>query len=54
MRWEGARFPILFKGGGSGLSPRFHLFVSDANQRERSGEMSARFSCVPALMDRLF
>ena len=33
VRWQGGRFPVLFKGGGRRLRPRFHLFVSDANQQ---------------------
>ena len=32
-RWQGRRFPVLFAGGGRRVRPRFHLFVSDANQR---------------------
>ena len=32
-RWQGRRFPVLFTGRGRRVRPRFHLFVSDANQR---------------------
>ena len=32
-RWQGGRFPVLFKDGGRRVRPRFHLFVSDANQQ---------------------
>ena len=32
-RWQGRRFPVLFKVGGIRVRPRFHLFVSDPNQR---------------------
>ena len=32
-RWQGRRFPVLFKVGGSRVRPRFHLFVSDPNQQ---------------------
>ena len=34
VRWQGRRFPVLFKGGGCRVRPRFHLFVSDVNQRD--------------------
>ena len=38
MRRQGGRFLVLFKGRGRGVSPRFHIFVSDVNQqKERSG-----------------
>ena len=42
-RWErwgrevrrlGGRFLVLFKGRGHGVSPRFHIFVSDVNQQK--------------------
>ena len=33
VRWQGGRFPVLFNSGGRRVRPRFHLFVSDANQR---------------------
>ena len=36
-RGQGGRFPVLFKGGGSRVRLRFHLFVSDANQRDEGG-----------------
>ena len=32
-RWQGGKFLVLFKGRGRRVSPRFHLFVSDVNQR---------------------
>ena len=34
MRREGERFLVLFKGRGRGVSPRFHLFISDVNQQK--------------------
>ena len=33
VKWQGGRFPVLFKGGGRRVTPSFHLFVSDANQQ---------------------
>ena len=33
VRWQGGRFPVLFNSGRRRVRPRFHLFVSDANQR---------------------
>ena len=33
VKWQGGRFPVLFKVGGYRVRPRFHLFVSDANQQ---------------------
>ena len=33
MRWQGGRFLVSFKGGECKVRPRFHLFVSDANQQ---------------------
>ena len=33
VRWEDGRFPVLFTCGGRRVRPRFHLFVSDADQR---------------------
>ena len=35
VRWQGGRFLVLFEGGGRRVSPRFHLFVSDVNQRNQ-------------------
>ena len=37
-RWErlngqGGRFLVLFKSGGRRVSPRFHLFIFDVDQR---------------------
>ena len=32
VRWEGARFMVLFKGGEHSVSPRFYLFFYDFNQ----------------------
>ena len=34
VRWQGGGFLVLFKGRGRGVSPRFHLFVSDVNQQK--------------------
>ena len=34
VKWEGGRFLVMFKGGGCRVSPRFHFFVSDVNQRK--------------------
>ena len=33
MRWQGARFLVIFKGGMQG--PRFYLFISDVNQQKK-------------------
>ena len=33
VRWQGGRFFVLFMVGGRRVRPRFHLFVSDAIQR---------------------
>ena len=33
VNWRGGRFPVLLKGGGRKVRRRFHIFVSDANQR---------------------
>ena len=35
VRWQGGRYLVLFKDGGHKMSPRFHLFVSDVNQRNQ-------------------
>ena len=35
VRWQGGRFLVLFEGGGRRVSPRFHLFDSDVNQRNQ-------------------
>ena len=32
-RWQGGGFPVLFKGGGCRVRPRFNPFVSDGNQQ---------------------
>ena len=32
VRQKGGRYLVLFKDGGHKVSPKFHLFVSDANQ----------------------
>ena len=34
---KGGRFLVLFKSGGHRVSPRFHLFVSDVDQRRKKG-----------------
>ena len=34
-RWQGKRFLVLFKYGGFRMDPRFNLFVSDVNQRNK-------------------
>ena len=44
-------FLVLFKDGGCMESPRFHLFVSDVNQRIKDGGIS-RFSCVAPGVER--
>ena len=33
VRWQGGGFPVLFKGGGCRVRPRFNPFVSDGNQQ---------------------
>ena len=35
VRWEGGRFLVLSKGGEHWVSPKFYLFVSDVNQRNK-------------------
>ena len=37
VKWQGGRFLLLFKSGGHRVSPRFHLFVSDIDQRRNKG-----------------
>ena len=34
VKWRGGRFLVLFKSGGHGMSPRFHLFASDVDQQQ--------------------
>ena len=50
MKQEGGKHLLLFKGGRRWISPRFHLFVSDVNQRDGMG---SRFSCAAAGIERL-
>ena len=38
MKWQGQRFLVLSKGGCRKVSPRFHLFVSDVDQRNEGAE----------------
>ena len=33
LKWQGGRFLVLFKGGRRRVTPRFHLFISNVNQR---------------------
>ena len=33
LKWQGERYLVLFKGEGRRVSPRFHSFVSDVDQR---------------------
>ena len=35
VRYQGRRFLVLFKSGECRVSPRFHLFVPDVNQRNK-------------------
>ena len=51
MRWQGGRLMVLFKGGVRRANPKFHLFVSDVNQRR--SKMGTRFSCMAAGVERL-
>ena len=44
VRWEGGIFLVLFKSGERRVNPRFHLFVSEVNQKEQRGGMGSRFS----------
>ena len=37
VKWQGGKFLVLFKSGGHGVSPRFHLFVSDVDQQQNKG-----------------
>ena len=46
-RCQGGRFAVLFKGGRRRVRPRFHLFVSDANQQNE------RAWCVQDILARL-
>ena len=50
VRQKGGRYLVLFKDRGHKVSPKFHLFVSDVNQRNQG----SRFSCVATGMERLF
>ena len=34
-RWQGGRFLVLFIDGRCRVKPRFHLFISDANQQNK-------------------
>ena len=58
-RWERlesievARFLVLFKGERCRVSQRFHLFVSDVNQWNKSNRVGSRCSCVVAGMTPL-
>ena len=47
VRWEDGRFPVLFTCGGRRVRPRFHLFVSDADQRNE------RAWCVQDILEIL-
>ena len=38
VKWQGQRFLVLSKGGCCKVSPRFHLFVSDVDQRSEGAE----------------
>ena len=33
VKWQGRRLLVVFKGGGCRVTPRFHLLVSDVDQR---------------------
>ena len=35
VKWQGGRFLALFKSRGHKVGPRFHLFVSDVDQRNK-------------------
>ena len=37
VKWQGGRFLVLFKSVGHGVSPKFHLFVSDVDQQQNKG-----------------
>ena len=37
VKWQDGKFLVLFKSGGHGVSPRFHLFVSDVDQQQNKG-----------------
>ena len=37
VKWQGGRFPALFKSRGHRVRPRFHLFISDVNQQWKKG-----------------
>ena len=35
MGWEGRSFVVSFKGGGSRVNPKFHIFIFDVNQGKK-------------------
>ena len=37
IKWQGGRFPALFKSRGHIVGPRYHLFVSDVDQQLNKG-----------------
>ena len=45
VRWEGGRLLVLLKSGEYRGSPRFYLFVSDVNQRNK-GDGLKIFLCA--------
>ena len=49
VRQQGERLLISFKGGGCRVRPRFHLFVSDANQRNEEAGCVQDISAWPQI-----
>ena len=51
VRWKGERFLVLFKRLGLRVGPRFHLFVSDVNQRNGAGYVQYFLACPQGWKD---
>ena len=49
VRWLSGRFLVLFEGGESRVSPRFHFFCFS---KKRSSRVCLRYSCMAAEMVR--
>ena len=43
VRSQSGRLMFLFNSGGHRVSPRFHLFVSDVNQKTKEQDMLKTF-----------
>ena len=53
VRWQGGRFLVLFKSLGRRVGSRFHLFVSDVNQRNGGGCVQYFLACSSGWKDSL-